>query len=139
MSTRLPFHLRGALSLALVLLPIRPGSAQERDTLPVPDPVSFETTHTGTFNGERVSYRAVVADIQLKRDDGSPYVSLFTTSYLRDGVDDLDARPVTFVFNGGLGSSSVWLHMGLFGPKRVVVPSDAEHAGNAPFTLAELG
>lgn len=137
MSTRLQFHLRGALSLALLCLPFQPAAAQEGDALPVPDPVSFETTHAGIFNGQRVSYRAVVGDIQLKRDDGSPYVSLFTTSYLREGVDDPTSRPVTFVFNGGPGSSSVWLHMGLFGPRRVVVPSDAAHAGNAPFTLAD--
>ena len=111
--------------------------AQEDGPRPTPEPVSFETTHQGTFNGERVTYRAVVADIQLKRDDGTPFVSLFTTSYLKTEVADPSTRPVTFVFNGGPGSSSVWLHMGLFGPRRVVVPSDAGHAGNAPFTLAD--
>ena len=109
----------------------------ETDTLPIPDPVRFETSHSGTFHGEQVSYRAVVADIQLKRDDGSPYVSLFTTSYLREGVEDLSTRPVTFVFNGGPGSSSVWLHLGLMGPRRVSVPSDAGHAGSPPYPLVD--
>ena len=126
------------LSLALgPALDPDPAGAQERDSLPTPDPVAFESTHAGTFNGERVTYRAVVGDIQLTRDDGSPYVSLFTTSYLREGVTDPSARPVTFVFNGGPGSSSVWLHMGLLGPRRVAVPSDAQHAGNAPYRLVD--
>jgi len=122
--------------LAVVLLS-NPLFAQEEANAPVPDPVSFETTHEGTFHGVQLTYRAVVGDIQLKRDDGSPYVSLFTTSYLREDVADAAARPVTFVFNGGPGSASIWLHMGLFGPRRVVVPSDAQPAGNAPYTLVD--
>ncbi len=107
------------------------------DTLPVPDTVVFRTAHTGTFDGQRISYQAVVSDIQLKRDNGDPYADLFTTAYLKDGVDDPSTRPVTFVFNGGPGSASIWLHMGLFGPKRVVVPSDAEPAGNPPYPMVD--
>jgi carboxypeptidase C (cathepsin A) len=108
-----------------------------RDTLPVPDTVRFESRHSGVFYGSRISYRAVVSDIRLKRDDGSPFADLFTTAYLREDVTDQASRPVTFVFNGGPGSASIWLHMGLFGPKRVVVPSDAEHPGNPPYPLVD--
>jgi carboxypeptidase C (cathepsin A) len=130
---------RAVLPFCFVLWAVAPSSAQEDTTAvrPAPEPVAFEVTHTGVFNGEEVTYRSIVGDIQLKRDDGSPFVSLFTTSYLRQGVSQPSARPVTFVFNGGPGSSSVWLHMGVFGPRRVVVPSDAEHAGNAPYSLED--
>lgn len=107
------------------------------DTLPIPDPVSFQTEHEGTFHGERVAYRAEVRDFHLKKDDGTPYASLFTTSYLKTDVREPERRPVTFVFNGGPGSSSVWLHLGLFGPKRADVPSDAGHAGSPPYRLVE--
>jgi carboxypeptidase C (cathepsin A) len=107
------------------------------DTLPVPDTVMFSTAHSGAFNGQRVAYHAVVSDILLRRDNGKPYADLFTTAYLKDGVTDASTRPVTFVFNGGPGSASIWLHMGLFGPKRVAVPSDAEPAGNPPYPLEE--
>ena len=107
-----------------------------KDLLPIPEAVAFETRHSGTFGGQEVEYQAVVADVQLRREDGSPYVDLFTTTYLRQG-EGVSPRPVTFVFNGGPGSSSVWLHLGLFGPKRVVVPSDGEHAGSAPFPLVD--
>ena len=130
------------IPLVVALLLVVPASAwaqeeSKEDARPLPDPVAFETTHQGTFNGRPIEYRAVVGDIQLQREDGTPYVSLFTTSYLAEDVSDPSSRPVTFVFNGGPGSSSIWLHMGLFGPRRVAVPSDAEHAGNAPFTLVD--
>lgn len=128
--------------LLLALLTFHPLAASAQDesgpeTRPTPDPVRFESSHSGTFNGEAVKYRAVVADIQLKRDDGTPYASVFTTSYIREDVDDPDPRPVTFAFNGGPGSASVWLHMGLLGPRRVDVPSEAEHPGPPPYTVAD--
>jgi carboxypeptidase C (cathepsin A) len=132
------FTLTSALLTWSVLSP-SPSLAQnaEADTLPIPEAVRFETSHSGTFNGEDLSYRAIVADIQLERADGTPYVSLFTTSYLKETVDDLSGRPVTFVFNGGPGSSSVWLHLGLMGPRRVSVPGDAGHAGSPPYSLVD--
>ncbi len=131
-----------ATPIALLLcLAAQPLSAAVRaavaDTLPIPDTVRFESRHTGAFNGSRVAYRAVVSDIRLKRDDGSPYADLFTTAYLKEDGTDAGARPVTFVFNGGPGSASIWLHMGLFGPKRVVVPSDAAYPGNPPYPLVD--
>lgn len=120
--------------VASLALSARPAMGTVRaDTLPVPDPVRFETHHSGTFNGSAISYTAIVGDVQLKRESGAPYASVFTTSYLREGVTDPASRPVTFVFNGGPGSSSVWLHLGMLGPRRVVVPSDAEHPGNPPY------
>jgi carboxypeptidase C (cathepsin A) len=125
------------VAAALALPSAVAGGVPIRDTLPIPDTVAFRTSHTGTFNGRRVSYHAVVGDIRLKRDNGKPYADLFTTGYLEDGVTEPSSRPVTFVFNGGPGSASIWLHMGLFGPKRVVVPSDAQPAGNPPYPMED--
>ncbi|NJD20608.1 MAG: peptidase S10 [Gemmatimonadetes bacterium] len=129
------------LAAALLLRLASPSAALAAapDTLPVPDPVRFETRHSGTFNGRQIAYRAVVGDVQLKREDGGAYASLFTTAYLAEGVDDPSARPVTFVFNGGPGSASVWLHLGLFGPKRVVLPSDARNPGGPPYAFEPNG
>ena len=112
-------------------------SEKEIQDADIPERVRFESTHSGVFNGERVEYRALVADIHLTRDDGKAYASVFTTSYLRNDVRDMDGRPVTFVFNGGPGSASVWLHMGVMGPRRVDVPSDAEHPGSPPYDVAD--
>jgi len=129
-----------ALLLAVLVLHPLATSAQEdtgSETRPIPEPVRFESSHSGTFNGEVVKYRAVVADIQLKRDDGKVFASVFATSYVREDVEDPDSRPVTFAFNGGPGSASVWLHMGLLGPRRVDVPSDAEHPGPPPYQVVD--
>lgn len=124
---------------ALALLPLAAAAQEEKDSEehPIPERVRFESTHSGTFNGESFQYRAIVADIHLKRDDGKAYASVFTTSYLREDMEELDARPVTFVFNGGPGSASVWLHMGVMGPRRVDVPSDAEHPGSPPYPVVD--
>lgn len=123
----------------LALFPFSVAAQEEEkpEEPPVPERVEFESTHSGTFNGDSFEYRAIVADIHLKRDDGKPFASVFTTSYLRAGVEELDSRPVIFVFNGGPGSASVWLHMGIMGPRRIDVPSDAEHAGSPPYQVVD--
>jgi len=60
----------------------------------------------------------------MKKEDGTPLATIFFTAYTKDGVDDLSRRPITFAYNGGPGSSSVWLHMGALGPKRVLMQPD---------------
>ncbi|HBQ54728.1 MAG TPA: peptidase S10, partial [Erythrobacter sp.] len=81
----------------------------------------------GTFGGQRVSYRATIAETVLEADDGKPEAVIVTTSYVKQPRDT--SRPVFFLFNGGPGSGSVWLQMGAFGPKRVAIPSDARDDG----------
>ena len=90
---------------------------------------------TGTFGGQRVSYRATIAETVLKADDGKPEAVIVTTSYVKQPRDT--ARPVFFLFNGGPGSGSVWLQMGAFGPKRVAIPSDARDDGAPPYPLLD--
>ena len=68
-----------------------------------------------------------------KRPDSSPESSMFYVAYFKDGEKPSD-RPVTFLYNGGPGSSTVWLHMGAFGPRRVVT-ADHTHTPPAPYQL----
>jgi len=89
----------------------------------------------GTFGGQRVSYRATMAETVLESDDGKPEAVVVTTSYVKDPRDT--SRPVFFLFNGGPGSGSVWLQMGAFGPKRVAIPSDARDDGAPPYPLLD--
>lgn len=106
------------------------------ETVAPPPPVTFETKHRGRFGGETVSYTAEAGEIHLLNDEGEARASFFAFSYVKD--DAGPERPVTFVFNGGPGSSSVWLHMGMLGPKRVVVASDADaDDGAAPYQLTD--
>ena len=97
---------------------------------PPPKVVSHE--FSGAFNGDKLTYTVTAGETFLKNDKGEPTASIFTTAYTKNGATDPSRRPVTFVFNGGPGSASLWLHLGVFGPKRVVLPDDANQAGTAP-------
>ncbi len=78
-----------------------------------------ETDHQVVVNGEKIDYRAIAGNLLLRDESCQPKASFFFVSYTKNGVDDLSERPITFCFNGGPGSSSVWLHLGVLGPKRV--------------------
>ncbi|WP_321394279.1 S10 family peptidase [Emcibacter sp.] len=101
----------------------------------IPEAKQFETSHSGTFNGSKVKYTATAGDTHLKNEKGEVTASIFSIAYTKDDVKDPASRPVTFFFNGGPGSASLWLHMGVFGPKRIDVPSDATNAGAAPYNV----
>jgi carboxypeptidase C (cathepsin A) len=96
---------------------------------------SRSKTMSGTFAGERVNFTATIAETILKDKDGEPQAAIVTTSYVKNPRDP--SRPVTFLFNGGPGSGSVWLQMGAFGPKRVDIPSDATDDGAPPYPLVD--
>lgn len=97
----------------------------------------YESEGQITANGQRVRYSVVAGETFMAGDDGVPYASIFSTAYIRDGVDDRTTRPVAFIFNGGPGSASLWLHMGVFGPYRLDLPSDARDDGAAPYSIIE--
>jgi carboxypeptidase C (cathepsin A) len=88
-----------------------------------------------TIEGTKVDYKVVTAKLQLKKDDGTPRASIFHVSYLRKDVKDPSKRPVMFAFNGGPGSSAVWLHLGILGPYRVAMPGDGTEAPTPPANL----
>ncbi len=103
---------------------------------PIPKPQSFVTSHQGTFNGKTIKYKATAKESYLKNSKGDSVASIWSVAYTQDAIANSTKRPVTFVFNGGPGSASVWLHMGLFGPKIVKVDSDAKKDdGAAPYDL----
>jgi carboxypeptidase C (cathepsin A) len=93
------------------------------------------TRHTGTFGGQRISYLATAGETFLRAEDGTPRAAIFSTSYVREPRDP--NRPVTFLFNGGPGSGSVWLHMGAFGPRYVAIPSDGTDDGAPPYPIVD--
>ena len=94
------------------------------------------THHETTIGGKKVSYTATAGTVVLNHEkvaegekEGTfegvkPRAEIFFVAYELDGVTDKSSRPLTFSFNGGPGSSSVWMHLGLFGPKRVELDDD---------------
>ena len=100
----------------------------------IPAPVRATTRHKGTFGGGAISYTAITGETYLKDKDGKPNAAIFSTTYLKDNPEP--NRPITFLFNGGPGSGSLWLHMGAFGPKRVNLP-DARDDGAPPYPITD--
>ena len=82
------------------------------------------TQHTVTIEGQEISYAATAGTLLLKDQTDDPKASVFYVAYTRNGIDDVSQRPLTFSFNGGPGSSSVWLHMGVVGPRRVLMDDE---------------
>ena len=77
------------------------------------------THHKLTIGGAELAYTATAGTLLLRQEDGKKQASVFYVAYTKEGVKDPATRPITFSFNGGPGSSSVWLHLGVLGPKRV--------------------
>ena len=99
---------------------------EKLDKLLSRDPCRSESSIV--LNGRTLKYRAIAEFVPVVAggvDDkrGDPEAAIFTTSYLLDAADAA-TRPVCFVFNGGPGSASIWLHLGALGPKRVVIRED---------------
>lgn len=94
------------------------------------------TNHKITIDGVEIAYTATAGKMLLKDDQGKTKAEVFFVAYTKDGAADSANRPVTFGFNGGPGSASLWLHMGLMGPRRVVLTDDGM-APPPPYQLTD--
>ncbi len=123
------------LCIALTSLPVLAQEAPtttetiDRKREPATQPAEEEpavTEHETTIGGNRINYTATTGQIPLKDDAGKTKARIFFVAYerKRDASQDVATRPITFVFNGGPGAASIWLHLGTAGPKRVVLPAD---------------
>jgi carboxypeptidase C (cathepsin A) len=101
------------------------------------EPISFIRDFVYEADGESIRYRTVAGETIIRDQKEDPIASFFTFSYLRVEVAHPSVWPVTFVFNGGPGSSSQWLHIGAFGPKRIVANWDPGNAGAPPYLFAD--
>ena len=101
-----------------------------------PEEKMVQTKHTIKIGGQEIKYTATAGTILLKLEDGTPKASVFYIAYTKDDVSDTAKRPVTFTFNGGPGSASIWLHLGAFGPRRVEM-GDAGALLPPPYRLVD--
>ncbi|HKB57832.1 MAG TPA: hypothetical protein VKC51_09595 [Lacunisphaera sp.] len=85
------------------------------------EPVLSVTEHELAIGGKVIKYRATAGYLVLKDDKDKPRANIFFVAYTKVDEPDAAKRPLMFSFNGGPGSSSVWLHMGALGPKRVIM------------------
>lgn len=117
-----------SIMLAFVVLLYAPGVmaqqiSQKQDSVQagIPKPVQVVTHHAITVGGRQILYTATTGTLLLKNEKDSVVALFGFTAYTKDGVAAGDGRPITFAYNGGPGSSSIWLHMGALGPRRVVI------------------
>jgi carboxypeptidase C (cathepsin A) len=103
---------------------------------PKPVPAASITKHQITLDGKTLKYTATAGWYILKDKEDEPIARFGYTAYTLDGVKDHSRRPVTFAFNGGPGSSSIWLHMGIMGPRRAVV-NDPGYASPPPAQIVD--
>lgn len=123
------------------LTPARPaGEAPAKAAAPVPKEETAPpvvTSHEITLDGRVVKYTATTGCLPLKDGQGKTTAEIFFVAYTKDGVTDAGKRPVTFSFNGGPGSASIWLHMGAIGPKRVLLAADGLGSLPPPYQMTD--
>ena len=130
-----------ALAGSMVPAGAAPPRAPQAQTSPVPPPDAADgetadsvTQHTTVIGGQPIAYTARAGTITLRNDKDVPTARIFYTAYTIDGADP-GTRPVTFLYNGGPGSSTMWLRMGSLGPVRVLT-SDGSASGPPPYRIA---
>ncbi|MGB3563851.1 MAG: peptidase S10 [Thermoanaerobaculia bacterium] len=136
--------------LAILLLPLASGAADEKGDETVKaktaeyevrrelvEELESVTQHRITIEGVQIPYTAKAGNLVLREEDGKPKGSIFFVAYTRDDVDDLSSRPLTFSFNGGPGSASLWVHLGAFGPKKTELDAEGFPAGPPPGRLVD--
>ena len=107
---------------------------KEEKPSPIPPEHNSVTHHQLALNGQTIRYTATAGTLLIDGDYAKPYGSVFYVAYTAENVTDPRTRPVTFLYNGGPGSASLWLHMGSVGPMRVVTASP-NATGPAPYQL----
>jgi carboxypeptidase C (cathepsin A) len=115
--------------------PASEGAQGKKEKPAVPEEKSAVTHHSARIGGQTINYMATAATYNIKADDGTVKATMFYVAYVKEGVTDPAKRPVSFVYNGGPGSASLFTHMGM-GPKRVVLTPDG-HGMPAPYTTVD--
>src|SRR3984893_9918517 len=113
----------------------KPGTDKDKEEFDVAEVAPLVTHHQVTVDGKLLKYTATTGRLPIKRGDGKIEAEMFYVAYTLDG-QEAGKRPVTFAFNGGPGSATIWLHMGALGPKRVALQPDG-FLPPAPYHIAD--
>ena len=105
--------------------------SETADAVPVPEAKVFTTQHEMNLAGKTVNYTATAGTMLMKNKESKPIALMGYTAYVANGKRSKN-RPLMFAYNGGPGSASIWLHMGILGPQRAVA-TDAGFSSNGPF------
>lgn len=124
------------ICILLIIILSHTISFTQTDSNAVAKPEKFVTKHSIKIDTKIINYTATAGTMILKNEKDESIASFGYTAYIKDGETDFSKRPITFSYNGGPGSSSMWLHMGIMGPRRVVV-NDPLPNGPAPYKVED--
>jgi len=125
---------------------------EKKEEKPAPKDILVESRRSVKIGGSIVKYTVITGTMIVKEEVNDkekdaeiekPRAQMFFVAYIKDGVKDKAKRPITFSFNGGPGSSSVWLHMGVLGPRRVALTEEGEmppppfHLTDNPYSILD--
>jgi carboxypeptidase C (cathepsin A) len=113
----------------------KPGTDKDKEEFDVSEVPPVVTHHQLTLDGKALKYTATTGRLPIKRGDGKIEAEMFFVAYTLDGQDP-EKRPLTFAFNGGPGSATIWLHMGALGPRRAGLLPDGL-LPPAPYRIAD--
>ncbi|CAL1691481.1 hypothetical protein MMB232_01622 [Brevundimonas subvibrioides] len=131
----------GSAFAALALASLAPGAAPARASAQAVSSGAVEvaapvvTRHETSIRGQRIAYTATAGETLLRNDRDEPTAAIYSFAYVKTGGER--DRPVMFVFNGGPGSSSIWLHMGVVGPRRVQLDREVNPSNVPPFGVVD--
>lgn len=114
---------------------VKPGTDKDKEEFDVAEVPPVVTHRQITIEGKPLKYTATTGRLPIKRGDGKIEAEMFFVAYTLDG-QDTDKRPLTFAFNGGPGSATIWLHMGALGPRRAALLPDGL-LPPAPYRIAD--
>jgi len=115
--------------------PQRPQAAGQYETASAVADEPSQTRHVLRLDGRDVAYTATAGTLAIRLDDGKVAARMFFVAYTKDG-EDARRRPIAFLYNGGPGSATIWLHMGSFAPKRAKM-ADEGFQPAPPFELVD--
>jgi carboxypeptidase C (cathepsin A) len=110
-------------------------ASNSKDDKPAPEPKVWTSRHQIRIGGKAIEYEATTGTLLMKNDKDEPIALFGFTAYVRQGQDSR-TRPILFAYNGGPGSASGWLHMGILGPRRAVL-EDLTNNTRGPFKLVD--
>ena len=111
------------------------GQSPAREVAPAVEQKPSQTSHAIRLDGRDIKYTATAGTLPIRLDDGKVSARMFFVAYTKDG-EDPKTRPISFLYNGGPGSASVWLHMGSFAPRKAQM-ADEGFQPAPPYQLVE--
>jgi carboxypeptidase C (cathepsin A) len=113
-----------------------PPAKEQKQELATPQEEWSTTQHSIRVGSRTIPYTAKAGTTTITNEDGETTGLMYSVSYVRSDVSDRSTQPVTFLFNGGPGSASMWLHMGSVGPKRVIT-TNGQYTPPAPYPVVD--